>query len=46
MTDAYIYSLKPVLKIGPTDQQSDTLTIRTLGALFDAFTNGLMHAML
>ena len=28
----YIYSLKPVLEHGPTDQQSHTSTIRTLGA--------------
>ena len=33
MTDAYIYSLKTVLELGPADQLSDTLTTRTLGAL-------------
>ena len=31
MTDAYIYSLKAVLELGPTNQQSDTLTTLTLG---------------
>ena len=31
MTDAYIYLLKTVLELGPTDQRSDTLTTRTLG---------------
>ena len=33
MTNAYIYSLKAVLKLGPTDQQLDALTTQTLGAL-------------
>jgi len=28
MTDAYIYSLNPVLEHGPTDQPSHTLTTR------------------
>ena len=32
MTDAYIYSLKPVLELGLTDQQLDTLTTQTVGA--------------
>ena len=32
MTDAYISSLKAVLELGPTDQQSDTLITRSLGA--------------
>ena len=35
MTDAYIYLLKAVLELGPTDQQSDTLTNRTLAATLD-----------
>jgi len=33
MTDAYIYSLKADLQLRSTDQQSDTLTTQTLGAL-------------
>ena len=32
MTEAYIYFLEAVLELRPTDQQSDTLIIRTLGA--------------
>ena len=33
MTDSYIYLLKPVFKLGPIDQQSVTLTTRTLGVI-------------
>ena len=35
MTDAYIYSLKAVIKLGSADQQLDTLTSRTLSAWVD-----------
>ena len=39
MTDAYNHSLKPVLENGSTDQQSNTLIIRILGAVFMQFVN-------
>ena len=37
MTDAYIYLLKVVLELAPTDQRSNILTTRTPGALHPYF---------
>ena len=34
MADALTYLLKAVLELGPIDQQSDTLTTLTLGAIY------------